>query len=109
MKWQYRSALTQTDQTILFDIKSYVSFLRPTVSLPIHDIFQDALTDTPLFPEMKIPCMSLEEAMAEKMRAALTRTIPAIRDFYDIRYAQQQEFDFLSIRDLITTKVAEVG
>lgn len=42
------------------------------------------------------------------MRAALTRKTPAIRDFYDIRYAQQQGFDFEAIRKLIQMKVAEV-
>ena len=34
-----------------------------------------------------VRCFSMEEAYAEKIRAALTRRQPAIRDFYDIDYA----------------------
>ena len=109
MKRQYISAITNTEQTILFDIKTYISFSCPPVILPIQDVFNDVLTGAPLFPQTTIKCMSLEEAMAEKMRAALTRNIPAIRDFYDIRYAQKKWFDFMSIRDLISDKVKEVG
>ena len=45
--------------------------------------------------------------MAEKMRAALTRQTPAIRDFFDIRYVQRQGFDFDGIKRLIAHKIAE--
>jgi predicted nucleotidyltransferase component of viral defense system len=60
-----------------------------------------------MFDHASINCLSLEEMMAEKMRAALTRLTPAIRDFFDIRYVQQQGFDFTSIKQLIDYKVAE--
>ena len=33
---------------------------------------------------IKLNCLSLKEAYAEKIRAALTRREPAIRDFFDI-------------------------
>ena len=52
--------------------------------------------------------MNLDEAMAEKMRAWLTRRTPAIRDLFDIRYARSQWFDFHSIQDIIEEKVEEV-
>lgn len=45
--------------------------------------------------------------MAEKIRAALTRQNPAIRDFFDIRYVKNQWFDFSTIQDLIAHKIAE--
>lgn len=109
MKWQYTSVITNTEQIIIFDIKTYISFSRPPIVLPIQDVFNDIFTGIALFPKTSIKCMSLEEAMAEKMRAALTRNIPAIRDFYDIRYAQKKWFDFMIIRDLISDKVEEVG
>ena len=42
--------------------------------------------------------MNLDEIMAEKMRAALTRDPFAIRDFFDIWYARRQGFNFDPIR-----------
>ena len=45
--------------------------------------------------------------MVEKMRAALTRQYPVIRDFFDIWYVQKQWFDFDSIRVLIDNKLDE--
>ena len=52
--------------------------------------------------------MDIDEIFAEKMRAALTRKEPAIRDFFDIWYAKHQKFDFKHIRNFIDQKVAEV-
>jgi len=109
MKREYQSLITQTPQMIIFDIKTYSFFHRDPVMLPIRDIYTDPLLKTDIFPKKSILCMSLEEAMAEKMRAALTRTTPAIRDFYDIWYARKQWFDFAPIADLIHRKVEEVG
>lgn len=109
MTWHYDSLITGSTQTILFDVKIYSKYERSCIMKPIMNVFTDPLLGGNIFPKDSILCLSLEEAMAEKMRAALTRETPAIRDFYDIRYAQQQWFDFDSIRDLITYKVYEVG
>ena len=38
-------------------------------------------------PDLTLPCLSRLEAMAEKLRAALSRREVAIRDFYDIDHA----------------------
>ena len=38
-------------------------------------------------PALPVPCLSGEETIAEKLRAALSRREVAIRDFYDIDYA----------------------
>ena len=38
-------------------------------------------------PEVAIACIAMQEAMAEKFRAALSRREAAIRDFYDLDYA----------------------
>ena len=35
--------------------------------------------------------MNIKEAFAEKVRAALTRRDPAIRDFYDLHLAMKSE------------------
>ena len=51
------------------------------------------------------------ESLAEKMRAALTRREPAIRDFFDIWYVRKfSDFDFGSeaFRLLLRDKLEEV-
>ncbi len=44
-------------------------------------------TGNPLFPAVPIRVMALQEIWAEKIRAALCRRNPAIRDFFDLDYA----------------------
>jgi predicted nucleotidyltransferase component of viral defense system len=41
----------------------------------------------PLLPVFTVHAMDMKEAYAEKVRAALTRTEPAIRDLFDLFYA----------------------
>lgn len=54
-----------------------------------------------LVPDIDLPALSMKEAVAEKLRAALTRLEPAIRDFFDIDYlASQHQLD-LADRHLI--------
>jgi hypothetical protein len=41
----------------------------------------------PLVDAFVVSCLSYQETMAEKLRAALTRRDVAIRDFFDVDYA----------------------
>ena len=51
-------------------------------------------TGKSLVSDIDVVTLSIEEAIAEKLRAALTRLEPAIRDFFDIDYlASQHKFD----------------
>jgi predicted nucleotidyltransferase component of viral defense system len=65
-----------------------------------------------IVPGIVITSLSWEEAMAEKLRAALTRREPAIRDFYDIFHAisklnfSVQNPEFI---ELVKTKLAVPG
>lgn len=48
-----------------------------------------------IFEKHFIHCIDLKESVAEKLRASLTRTTPAIRDFFDIWYVKHNsDFDF---------------
>jgi len=51
---------------------------------------------------IELPVITLREAMAEKLRAALTRRNPAIRDLYDLDYAVRNLDLQLNDEDLIT-------
>lgn len=72
----------------------------------------DQFLEEPIFSQdHTISCIDLTEAIAEKMRAALTRREPAIRDFFDIWYVRSfSDFDFESdeFRSLLRQKLAEV-
>lgn len=86
----YTSIYANTTQTIKVELtymhKQYLSSKQQQ----IHACFIDTITEEKIFPLQTIQCLALEEMMAEKMRAALTRRVPAIRDFFDIRYVKQQ-------------------
>jgi predicted nucleotidyltransferase component of viral defense system len=66
----------------------------------------------PVVPEFSVMCLSLDEAYAEKIRAALTRTELAIRDFYDIDYAVRKmgiDLNEERLLDLVRKKLAVPG
>jgi predicted nucleotidyltransferase component of viral defense system len=55
--------------------------------------------------------MNLKEMLAEKLRAALTRKTPAIRDFFDIWYVKNNSnFDFeeQEFKKILKIKLEEV-
>ena len=106
--WKYTSRLNWTQETIQFDVKYISWYETEIVARTIESPFTHPLTDQNIFSEETIVCISLEEAMAEKMRAALTRSEPAIRDMYDIYHARTKWFDFHGITELINLKVREV-
>lgn len=103
----YSSIYSQQEQTIKIELtytnKQYLSWNE----WQVHAIFIDPILEELIFQQTSINCLSLEEMMAEKVRAALTRQTPAIRDFFDIRYVQSQGFDFSAIKQLIDDKVDE--
>lgn len=66
--------------------------------------------EEPIFGGHTIFCMDFNEIVAEKTRASLTRTEPAIRDFFDIWYIKTfAKYDLNSILPLIKTKVEETN
>ena len=61
---------------------------------------------------MNVRVLQLREAYAEKIRAALTRREPAIRDFFDIDHAVQRAlFDHRdqAVLDLVAAKLSVAG
>ncbi len=110
--FEYQSTINNSLQTIKIDIS-----LKGRLSLwakpgKIQSIFIDSVYEEPIFSEdHTISCIDLTESIAEKMRAALTRREPAIRDFFDIWYVRSfSDFDFErdEFRSLLRQKLAEV-
>ena len=109
---QYASVVTGEHETV----KVEVALREPVIESPVfcdgrtllrHPVPRET-PDTPL----SICVLTLHEAYAEKVRAALTRDPPAIRDIFDIAEAVRAErLDFCEPRflDLVRQKLAVPG
>lgn len=96
--YEYKSVIDGSIQTIKIDIIVGPEILKPLETGIVTSIF-------PCFGNITIPCYNLVEMLAEKMKAALTRTEPAIRDYYDIWYAfTVKDFDFTTEEYLFLLK-----
>ena len=107
--FEYKSIIDRSAHKIKIDIRIEKRLLKPTAEENIIAIYQDPISEQAFFQNHTIQVMNLDEIFAEKIRAALTRTEPAIRDFFDIHYAKQNWFDFDNIKDLINNKLEEVN
>jgi predicted nucleotidyltransferase component of viral defense system len=84
---QYRSSIRPVPATIKIEIGLREELLTLPQKGRVKTLLNNPFSRKPAVQEFSILCMSPEEAYAEKLRAALTRKDPAIRDFYDIDYA----------------------
>jgi len=90
----YPSIVTGRDEKIKIDISLRQSPVSTTVQNPVKHFFKDPFTEEDLLPTNKIICLSLKEAVAEKLKAAISRRELAIRDFYDLWHISENKFDF---------------
>jgi len=110
--FEYQSAINNSIQTIKIDISLKWRLTLSPKPGKIQSIFIDNIYEDPIFSqEHTISCIDLTESLAEKMRAALTRREPAIRDFFDIWYAKSVWwFDFSDpvLLSILREKLREV-
>jgi len=83
----YSSPVSGQAETIKVEISLREPLLAPIMNASVRTILLEPVSAKPFVPEIKVPCISKDEALAEKFRAALTRREVAIRDFYDLDYA----------------------
>ncbi len=90
----YPSFITGKDE----NIKLEVSLRQTPIDKPVHNVithfYKDPFTGEDLIPKNKILSLTLNEAVAEKLRAAITRKDVAIRDYYDLWFIAEAKFDF---------------
>jgi len=84
---EYVSLLRLKPEVVKIEIGLREPVLRPLYQASAATLVLNPVTEQAAVPAIQISCLSLEEAMAEKLRAALTRREPAIRDFYDLYHA----------------------
>jgi len=80
----YRSAVLEKQERIKLEVGIREPLLLPPISDEASTIIANPFSGRPLLPNFTVRAMSVQEAYAEKIRAALTRREPAIRDFFDL-------------------------
>lgn len=71
--------------SIKLEIILYEKMIFPAEKRSVHHEYSDRLTEA----AKSIPCYSLQEVLAEKLRSLIQRSYTAPRDFYDIWYLSQ--------------------
>lgn len=84
---QYISSITSRPEKIKIEIGLREEMLLAALDSEARTLLADPFKGRPAVAPFPVKSMSLREAYAEKVRAALTREEPAIRDFFDIDYA----------------------
>lgn len=71
--------------SIKIEIILYEQMVFPSEERDVHHMYSDQLSVVPL----EVPCYSIYEVLAEKLRSLIQRSYTAPRDFYDIWYLSQ--------------------
>jgi predicted nucleotidyltransferase component of viral defense system len=88
-RFTYGSAVTGELDFIKVEVSLREEILLPPEVLPARTLLRDAHTASPVLSLVNVRALQLREAYAEKMRAALSRRDPAIRDVFDLDHAVQ--------------------
>jgi predicted nucleotidyltransferase component of viral defense system len=109
----YRSLISKQEEIIRIEVGLREPLLTQILTTSeARTILLDPISGEPMVRALSVPCISRSEAMAEKLRAALSRREVAIRDFFDIVYAVRN-FGFnpleASIIEMVRQKLAVQG
>jgi predicted nucleotidyltransferase component of viral defense system len=85
----YTSLLGAQEELIKIEVGLREPLLTAAIQGEVRTLLLDPISGSPLAPVLPLSCMSRDEAMAEKLRAALSRREVAVRDFYDVDHAVQ--------------------
>lgn len=108
----YSSALDQHPEPIRIEIGLREPLLTAPCPGSLRTLLLNPISGVTQLAPVPVSCLSFAEAMAEKLRAALSRREAAIRDFYDIDYAILRKgfrFDEPSLLALTREKLAIPG
>jgi predicted nucleotidyltransferase component of viral defense system len=98
---RYESVLDAGGGTIVIEVALREPALSEISLGEARTLLTDPVSGESLVPGVRIPCLSRLEAMAEKLRAALTRKDPAVRDYYDLDHAERHANFDLEASDLV--------
>ncbi|MCG2711973.1 MAG: nucleotidyl transferase AbiEii/AbiGii toxin family protein [Candidatus Omnitrophica bacterium] len=105
----YKSAIQPTEQLIKFEIGLRFNPILETETREVKHKFLHPFTNESLFDGGKVNCLSLEEIVSEKLRAAALRLTIAPRDFYDLDFIIRQGFNLTDkkVLKLFVKKIEE--
>lgn len=86
-QYSYQSLLSGQKEHIKVEVSLREPILEPIETRPANTSLLCPLKKSRAIAPFPIAVMTLRETYSEKLRAALTRMDPAIRDFFDIDYA----------------------
>ena len=107
----YGPVTLPSEQTIKFEIGlRFNPILKPELKTVQHK-FLHPFTGEPLFDAGKVNCLSLNEIVSEKLRAAALREAIAPRDFYDLDFILRHDFNLADkeVVNLFKKKLEEDG
>ena len=108
----YQSVVTAQVEPIKIEFSIREPILEPVECLPARTLLIDPFRQMEAVAAMEIPVLSCRETYCEKLRAALTRREPAIRDFYDIDHGVRSgclRMDDRRVIDLVRSKLTVPG
>lgn len=107
----YQSALRPFEAKIKIEIGLRFNPIMPLEKRYVQHAFLHPFTGEPLFDGGKIKCLSLNELIAEKLRASAIRERIAPRDFYDLDFVLRNGFDLTNkeVVKLFKKKLEEDG
>jgi len=104
--FEYQSSVIEKQERIKLEVGLREPLLNPSVTNAVRTIIVNPFIGRPLLPTFTARTMTEIEAYAEKVRAALSRREPAIRDFFDLFYAvREMDLDFRNPNFLSMVKV----
>ncbi len=103
--------MLQVRESIKLEISLRNNPLREGEMMKVRHLFSHPFTGEPLFSAGAVLCLSIQELVAEKVRAAATRPSIAPRDFYDLWFILNSGFDFHNeeFKALVRKKLEEDG
>ena len=108
----YTSLLAARPETIKIEIGLREPLLTTATICAANTLLLDPISVSPFVPTVSVLCLSRAETMAEKLRAALSRREPAVRDFYDVDHATRRlglNVDDPELIELVRAKLAVPG
>lgn len=88
--WSYRSLITGIEEKVKMEFGLREKLLLPLDREKAGTLLLNAINMKECVTPFTIQVMSIQEVWSEKVRAALSRREPAIRDFFDLDFATLQ-------------------
>ena len=100
----YDSVMLPIQQAVKFEIGLRFNPIEQAETHDVQHKFIHAFTRKPLFDGGRVNCLSLDEIVSEKLRAAALRPNVAPRDFYDLDFIIRKGFNIASKNVMVLFK-----